>query len=209
MFYLYLKKHNTTGLKYLGYTKNDPLKYKGSGLYWKRHINQYGYNVTTEILFKSENINEISKMGKYYSNLWDIVNNKEFANLCEEDGNKAHGAANPNFIGHPQSIETKLKISQNNGRGNLGKFGKEHPAYGHKLNKNHYDNLEKARESLKGQDVWNKGKKGVQLHSDNTKKKMSESANKLPKEIVECPVCKKLGGKPAMKRFHFDKCKGI
>jgi hypothetical protein len=209
MFYLYLKKHIVTGLQYLGYTKNDPMKYKGSGLYWKRHIIEHGYNVTTEILFESENIDEISKMGKYYSNLWDIVNNKQFANLCEEDGNKVYGAANPNFIGHPQSYETRLKISQNNGRGNLGKFGKEHPAYGHKLNENHYGNLKKAREFLKGQDVWNKGKRGVQLHSVKTKTKMSESASKSPKQIVQCPICKKTGGKPAMKRFHFDNCKGL
>jgi hypothetical protein len=209
MFYLYLKKHNETGLKYLGYTKNNPIKYKGSGIYWKRHISQYGYNVITEILFQSNSIDEISKMGKYYSNLWDIVNNKEFANLCEEDGNKVYGNANPNFIGHSQSAETKKKISENNGRGNAGKFGKKHPAYGHKLNENHYKNLEKARNSLKDQDVWNKGKKGVQIHSFETKLKMSISASKSPKEIIECPVCKKIGGKPAMKRFHFDKCKGI
>ena len=35
--YLYVKQHNKTGLKYFGKTtKKDPLKYKGSGLYWKR-----------------------------------------------------------------------------------------------------------------------------------------------------------------------------
>jgi len=209
MFYLYLKTHNVTGLKYLGYTKNDPLKYRGSGHYWKRHIIQHGNDVTTEILFQSEHIDEISEMGKQYSNMWDIVNDKGFANLCEEDGNKIYGKANPNFIGHPQSAETKKKISDNNGRGNLGKFGKDHPAYGHKLNESNFENLQKARRSLIGKDVWNKGKRGVQSHSDETKTKMSKSANKSPKQIVQCPICKKMGGKPAMKRFHFDNCKGL
>jgi ssDNA-binding Zn-finger/Zn-ribbon topoisomerase 1 len=36
---------------------------------------------------------------------------------------------------------------------------------------------------------------------------MSESASKEPKEIVICPKCGKSGGKPAMKRYHFDNCK--
>lgn len=208
MFYLYLKKHNITGLKYLGYTKKDPIKYRGSGLYWKRHISQYGYNVITEILLESENIDEISKMGKHYSNIWDIVNNKEFANLCEEDGNKLYGDANPNFIGHPQSSETRLKISENNGRGNLGKFGKEHPAHGHKVPFHVFKNVNKMIDKNKNAGPWNKGKTGFIL-SEKTKNKMSTSASKAPKQLVQCPVCEKIGGKPAMKRFHFDNCKGV
>ena len=163
MFYLYLKKHNETGLQYLGYTKNNPKKYKGSGIYWKRHIKQYGYNVTTEILFKSESIDEISKMGKYYSNLWDIVNNKNFANLCEEDGNKVYGNANPNFIGHPQTIETRKKISENNKKSNLGKYGKQHPAYGHKVPSNVYKNVNKMIEKNKDNGPGNKGKTGYSM----------------------------------------------
>jgi hypothetical protein len=39
MIYLYLKKHNKTGLKYLGKTiSNDPYSYQGSGKVWRRHI---------------------------------------------------------------------------------------------------------------------------------------------------------------------------
>jgi len=50
IYYLYIKTHNITGLKYLGYTKRkDPYKYKGSGDYWTKHINKHGYDVTTEI----------------------------------------------------------------------------------------------------------------------------------------------------------------
>ena len=208
MFCLYLKKHNVTGLKYLGYTKNNPMKYKGSGIYWKRHISQYGYDVTTEVLFESDDIDEISKMGKYYSNLWNIVENKEFANLCEEDGNKVYGNANPNFIGHPQTVETKNKISKNNGRGNKGKYGSQHPAYGHSVPLHIHKNVYKMVEINKQKGPWNKGKTGYTI-SDETKNKISISASKSPKEIVRCPICNKTGGKPAMKRFHFDKCKGV
>ena len=49
MFYLYLKTHNKTGLKYLGYTKNDPMKYKGSGKYWSNHIKIHGNDVLSLI----------------------------------------------------------------------------------------------------------------------------------------------------------------
>ena len=51
MYNLYLKTHNKTNLKYLGYTKREDYDvYKGSGIYWKRHIKKYGYDVETELL---------------------------------------------------------------------------------------------------------------------------------------------------------------
>lgn len=88
MIYLYVKKHLDTGLKYLGKTKNkDPHRYKGSGVYWKQHLKKYGSNFSTEILFSSEDTNEIQKMGLYYSELWNIVENNEWANLIPETGN--------------------------------------------------------------------------------------------------------------------------
>lgn len=207
MFYLYLKTHNKTGLKYLGYTKNNPKKYKGSGLYWKRHIKQYGYDVTTEILFQSDNIDDISREGKRFSEIWNIVENNEFANLCEEDGNKLFGKANINFRGHRQTEETKKKISQNNGRGNLGKFGELHPAYRHNVPDKVFYNVNHMIDKNRKNGPWNKGKVGFN-HSEETKEKMSKSASKKPKEVVKCPTCGKFGGKPAMKRFHFDNCKG-
>jgi hypothetical protein len=87
MIYLYIKIHNVTGLKYLGKTKSkDPSNYKGSGKHWKRHIEKHGYDVTTEILFQSEEPVEIKEVGLYYSKLWNIVESKEWANLKEESG---------------------------------------------------------------------------------------------------------------------------
>jgi hypothetical protein len=39
IYYLYVKTHNITGLKYLGYTsRKNPHKYTGSGTRW---LNQY------------------------------------------------------------------------------------------------------------------------------------------------------------------------
>ena len=86
MIYLYLKTHNITGLKYLGKTARDPFKYKGSGFHWKRHLAKHGNDVTTEILFETLDNNELIEKGKYYSVLWNVVDNPEFANLRPEDG---------------------------------------------------------------------------------------------------------------------------
>jgi hypothetical protein len=85
--YIYKKTHNTTGLKYLGKTvSKDPYAYKGSGVYWSRHIKKYGYDVTTEILKECQTETELVEWGLYYSKLWNVVESKEWANLREEAG---------------------------------------------------------------------------------------------------------------------------
>jgi len=94
---LYLKTHNVTGMKYLGQTTRNPYKYKGSGVYWRRHIEMYGNNVTTEILYQSDNQDNFEKVCIDYSAKFDVVNNKMFANLIEEHGNLLGGKANPNY----------------------------------------------------------------------------------------------------------------
>jgi len=62
---IYVKTHNKTGLKYLGKTKQDPLKYRGSGIKWRDHISKHGYDVTTEIIYESNNDDDIKQMGIY------------------------------------------------------------------------------------------------------------------------------------------------
>lgn len=87
VYYLYLKIHNKTGLKYLGKTiKTNVDKYRGSGKYWTNHINMHGYDVSTEILFETTDKEKLKEKGIYYSKLWNIVDNPEFANLRIEMG---------------------------------------------------------------------------------------------------------------------------
>lgn len=205
MLTLYLKIHNKTNLKYLGYTKQDPFKYKGSGVYWSRHLKEHGNDVTTEILFQSESIDEIGSKGLEFSKLWDITNSSDFANLCDEDGNKNYGTANPNFIGHPQSEETKRKISENHSRYWAGKNGTLHHATG----KKRPDSVNIARKMGKanlGKTPWNKGKK-IGSHTEESNKKRSESMKNVKWKIHECPHCGKIGKSNAMKRWHFDNCR--
>lgn len=108
LYRLYKKTHKDTGLKYLGYTSSlDPFAYTGSGKYWTRHIEKHGYNVDTEILFESTNKQEIKEKGLYYSNLWDVQNNNEWANLKPESGSGG------TFTHRSDSIE-KIRSYQKN-----------------------------------------------------------------------------------------------
>ena len=50
---LYHHIHNVTGKKYLGQTTRDLNVYKGSSVEWLEHLEQYGDDYSTEILFES------------------------------------------------------------------------------------------------------------------------------------------------------------
>lgn len=84
--YLYVKTHNTTGLKYLGKTTQDPFKYLGSGTRWLNHIRHHGTDIFTQILCESDNPDYIKQQGIYYSHLWNVVKSNEWANLKLEEG---------------------------------------------------------------------------------------------------------------------------
>ena len=116
IIYLYKKTRNITGLKYLGKTRcKDPYKYIGSGVYWLKHIKVHGYDVTTEILRECFSEQEVKQWGIYYSELWNIVNDRDingkktWANLKEEKGDGGWDV-NP-FLGKKHSIETRKKLS--------------------------------------------------------------------------------------------------
>lgn len=85
-YYLYVKTHSTSGLKYLGYTTKNPTKYKGSGLYWRRHLKKYGSEHTTEVLLETTDKNELRSAGVYYSVLWNVVGSDKWANMIPESG---------------------------------------------------------------------------------------------------------------------------
>jgi len=125
--YLYLKIHNISGFKYLGKTKHDPFKYNGSGVIWKKHLKKYGTDITTIVLAECTSEEELRQIGLYYSNLWNIVENKEFANLIEESGQGA-------VPGKKLSLKHRKRISEGLKKcgkaGHNGLKGKNNPMYG-------------------------------------------------------------------------------
>jgi len=103
--YLYIKVHNVTGLKYFGKTVQDPMRYKGSGNYWKEHIKKYGYDVTTTIFGSYEDgSKELTEVALEFSKVNDIVNNDKWANLVPEDGINQGGSF---FKGHKHTAENR------------------------------------------------------------------------------------------------------
>jgi hypothetical protein len=130
--YLYVKTHNKTGLKYLGKTERDPHKYKGSGTYWRRHIKEHGYDVTTEILRECITNEEVYEWGIHYSHLWNVVESDEWANLKEEssDGNTSNDAKKLwEDAEYRAKIDATWTIEKRNAQGNRIRDQKNNPQW--------------------------------------------------------------------------------
>ena len=126
IFYLYVKTHNKTGLKYLGQTTRDPYIYKGSGTYWMAHLKEHGNDVSTELIAAFDNKDDLKVAGQYWSQYWNVVQSHEWANLIEEVGDGVHQGHIPwnkgkkgiqegwnkglTYTTHPWSEENKQKI---------------------------------------------------------------------------------------------------
>ncbi len=118
IYYLYVKQHINTGLKYLGYTqKSNPIEYKGSGKYWLLHLKVHGATYSTEILKECNNKEEIKVWGTHFSELWDVVKSNEWANLKPEtgDGGQAKGSGLGRTLSeaHRSSLKAaKIKMTE-------------------------------------------------------------------------------------------------
>ena len=103
IYYLMIKTHNSTGLKYLCQTKKkNPYKYLGSGKDWCHHIKIHGRSINTQIIIETPDWNILKAAGRYYSKLWHITTaaddfgNKIWANLIPETGGGCGGSVNGN-----------------------------------------------------------------------------------------------------------------
>ena len=123
--YLYHKRHLITGLNYFGKTVRNPYKYKGSGVYWKRHLTQHGNHIETVKVWEFINLDECKKFAIDFSIKNNIVESKEWANFVIENGidgqspgfknlklskyNKLNPRTPPSRKGIKDSKETKEK----------------------------------------------------------------------------------------------------
>jgi len=199
--YLYIKQHSNTGLKYFGKSTRSEkgmLKYNGSGLHWKRHIKKHGSQVVTIWYYLFENEKECSEFALFFSEILDIVNSPDWANLIVENG--MSGAPTGSVISQerrdkikksrtgkalgPQSKETCLKKSLAMMGKNTGPHTTEH--------------------KLKNSN----SKKGIPRIPFTAEHRLKISISNLGKcrEWLICPHCGKEGRAAGMRRWHFKNC---
>lgn len=221
--YLYIKTHNSSGLKYFGKTTQDPFIYVGSGTRWKHHLEKYGYDVSTELLNNNNpylDENELIKDAISFSITNNIVKSKDWANIrieCGDGGdtsmcdNYIKGMAARNMSGPNNPMWGKSSYMKGKTYEDL--FGAEKAqqlkaervksSSGRKLSA---ESIKKMSESISR---TTKGVPKSDQHKMNMRKpKTQDHKNKLkgPREKVECPYCKKVGGISQMKRWHYNNC---
>ena len=106
--YLYKKTHNKTGLQYLGKTEKDPFTYCGSGTRWLTHLEKHGTDLHTEIIKECATKEEMTHWGSYYSDLWNIVESDEWANLRPETGDGGDTSKTENYLKSKHLISKNL-----------------------------------------------------------------------------------------------------
>lgn len=88
--YLYIKQHSITGKLYFGKSvksEKKMLEYRGSGTYWKNHIQKYGaFNVITLWYQLYDNVFDLVADAMGMSIAFDIVENKSWLNQIPEIG---------------------------------------------------------------------------------------------------------------------------
>jgi hypothetical protein len=97
--FIYVKQ-SPNGLFYLGKTERNPYNYMGSGTIWKKHIKKYNFtkkDIKTFILHKTNDKDDLIRMGEYYSKLFNIIENKNWANLRIENGDGGDTSMSPNY----------------------------------------------------------------------------------------------------------------
>ena len=94
---LYVMTHLITSFKYLGQTTKDLNLYYGSSRVFTEHCKEWGFLVEKEVLLVTTDPNELAEQGRYYSKLWNVVDDPNWANLREEAGLSTGGRANPRW----------------------------------------------------------------------------------------------------------------
>lgn len=128
---------------------------------------------------------------------------REYERLRSEYVNELMTRENwiPPFKGKKHTEEAKRKNSEKH----RGKRTPLSDVTKKKISEKLTDHFKNNEHHMKGSIAWNRGI----THTKEVRDKIRASVSKEPKEQIICPHCNKSGGKPVMKRFHFDNCKTL
>ena len=148
-----------------------------------------------------------------WQGLSGLMSKEEIVKQMLSEAGKRGGAA--------RSKENNIRVARNAAKAN---WKKNKEIILETLRKNALESKKLKEETGKGIGGHPKNKWIWINDGENNKKVLSEEripngwsqgrvktwkscSSKKPKEKVECPHCKKIGGKPVMKRYHFENCK--
>jgi len=213
-------------MRYLGkYTKEDILEYKGSGIYWKHHLNSHGpqFVVTDWISDWFLDPSEIYEFATFLSEEFNVVKSDLWANQIPENGIDGGSFTKgkvtvkdpiTNVIVGLVSVDDPRYVEGNLVSHNKGMIPVKHSVTG-KRTSVHRDNpeyLSGVYVSIRKETVLAKNTVTGDIKvidKDNPCLQSDEwvgVAKGNKQEILTCPVCSKEGGKFNMLRFHFENC---
>ncbi len=118
---LYLRKHkigldgSDSGTKYLGYSKDHTKRdYRYKKTVWAIHLNKYGHEYETEILYDGDDQELLENHAVAYSLVHKIWDNPEFANQMMETGKT--GSAKARYRSKEALENIKKRGEANKGR---------------------------------------------------------------------------------------------
>jgi hypothetical protein len=188
-------------LKYFGKTTRLTVtngRYRGGGKYWQKHINKHGVRLV-ETIWKSEVYTDKEKcieFGLAFSELFDIVNSSEWANLEPENG------INGFVPGTQSALKGRILTAEHKANISASTKGRDAP------NKGLPSPLKGKVSPLKGRtDRAIKGRPSPKRGLPNPG---ASTANKgVPKKLLTCPQCGTDMAVNVIYRYHFDNCKVI
>jgi hypothetical protein len=205
MIKLYVKTQNKTGLKYLGKTvQEDHDAYMGSGERWLNHLRKHGRDVSTEIVFQSENKEEIRQKGLELSEKWNIVKSDDWANIKPEEGDGGFGWMDEDYRKKNAKKAGDIRAKQMKEQGYNPVAGKgwsfrDHPEFQKECAKKGTevlktwakDNPEKELERRRKIGESQKGRKNPAVWNEENRKAQSKRMTKPLEELAVSTRMKK------------------
>lgn len=161
-----IKIHSKTGLKYLCYTQSTGMyydNYKGSGKHWKNHLKKHGNDITTIMIFESDDYAEFKKYSIEKSIEFNIVDSDEWANLRQEDGTGGDTVSNKRWI---TNNVTDVYINKDKDIPEGWRYGRSNCVFKDSLKQREFaSRVDLDFRGSKIKEAWDSGKMDIRDHS--------------------------------------------